>query len=797
MSVYNLDEADVQRVVQLFDLYEAEAKMLLDKRLPLPAYSYILKTSHTFNILDSRGAIGVTERARYFARMRNLAHGVAKLWVEKREEQEHPLGQITVPKLELLPKPEWTLDAPQTFVLEIGSEELPAADVPHAIGQLRQAVPALLEKLRIDYKESEVEGTPRRLAVIVHEIAPKQRDEERIVRGPLARVAFDTDGNPTKAALGFARSKGVEVDDLDRQEIDGKEYVVAQIRDIGRPTGEVLAEALPDLIAGIGFGKSMRWNWTNVAYSRPLRWIVALLGDQVVPFTYAGLVSGRESQGLRNAETPMFEIPSAEKYASIVAEQNIWLAVHKRQEFIWQQAQQLAAEVQGRVPESARDSLLDEVTNLVEFPTPLLGSFEEQYLSLPCEVLVTVMRKHQRYFPVEGTDGKLLPYFVTVANGQIDVDAVHAGNEAVIRARYADAAFFWKQDTGQSLEAFRPALSGLVFQEKLGSMLDKTERLEQLVPKLAQQMELSDEEGSVAIRATALAKADLVTQMGIEFTSLAGIMGREYARRSGESEEVARAIFEHVLPRYSNDKLPEGRPGIVLALADRLDSLVGLFAVELTPTATSDPFALRRAALGIIQTLIERDLELDLTQAIHTAAALQPVEVSGKVEAQVLDFIQRRMQQWLSERGERHDLVQAVFAMRGNNPALAVRTLQDLTAQAETDRFQRVLTAYLRPARIGRDRDISGEVNPDLFEAEEERAIWKEYQEARQRIFPTSSLAEFVEAFDPLAEPIDQFFSSVFVMVDDEAVRQNRLLLMQAFADLQTGIVDLTEIQGS
>ncbi len=797
MSVYNLDEADVERVAQLFNIYEAEAKMLLEKALPLPAYSYILKTSNTFNILDARGAIGVTERARYFARMRNLAQAVAKLWVEKREEQEYPLGRIQTPVIGMPTYPEWKLDGAKPFVLEIGSEELPAADVPHAVEQLRQAVPALFEKLRLSCSAIEVQGTPRRLAVTVQDVAAKQPDEELSIRGPLASIAFDADGNPTKAGAGFAKSRKVDVGQLERQEIDGKEYVVAQVKNVGCPAGEVLAEALPDLIAGLSFGKSMRWNWTNTAYSRPLRWFVALLGDQVVPFVYAGIVSRGTSRGLRNAETLEFEISNAAAYAATLEQHGIWLNMEKRRNFIWEQAQKLAADAGGRVPESAREGLLDEVTNLVEYPTLIVGTYEEQYLSLPRDVLVTVMRKHQRYFPVEDAQGKLLPYFITAANGSIDVDAVRAGNEAVIRARYADAAFFWKQDTARKLEDFRPALAGLIFQGKLGSMLDKTKRIEKLVDVLAKHLNVEADDAQVLDRAAVLAKADLVTQMGVEFTSLAGIMGREYARRGGEPDAVAQTIFEHTLPRYSGDSLPISVPGIVLALADRLDSLVGLFGVGLVPKATSDPFALRRAALGIVQILIERDIKIDLRDAIHAAARLQPVEMSSEAEAQVLDFILKRMQQWLLERGERHDLLQAVLDVRGFNPAAAVCTLQELNLFIDSEQFQQVLTAYSRPARIIRDREISGNVNPDLFEADEERALWQSYQQASQEISSSSPLSKFVDAFAPMVPQIDLFFDKVMVMAEDEAVRDNRLCLMKAFADLATGIVDLTKIQGS
>lgn len=796
MSVYNLDVADVERVKAFFDKYEAEANMLIEQGLPIPAYSYALKTSHTFNILDARGAIGVTERALYFGRMRDLSRAIAGLWLETREELCHPLGTVEPPHVAAVAGPDWETNEPQTFVLEIGSEELPAQDVPHAVEQLKGVMPALLEDLRLDYSEVTVDGTPRRLAVIVRDLAPRQRDVEEVVKGPPAQVAFDENDEPTQAAKGFARSKGIDVSALERREVDGGEYVVATVRTEGRPAGEVLTEALPDLIADISFQRSMRWNWTNVAYSRPIRWIVALLGDTIVPFSYAGVTSGATSRGLRNADVPEFDIANADEYEQTVRAHDITLNMEARSDFIWEHAQNLAQEVGGRVPAEARGALLDEVANLVEQPTPLRGEFEEQYLALPREVLVTVMRKHQRYFPVEDDADNLLPYFITVANGAIDVDAVRAGNEDVIRARYADAEFFWKQDTSQPLAAFREELDGLTFQDDLGSMLGKNERLERLAPLLAGRLGLSDEERQTLDRAAFLAKADLVTQMVIEFTNLAGVMGEKYARKSGESDAVARAIFEHHLPRSADDQIAETTPGIVLALADRLDSLVGLFAVDVVPTSTSDPFAMRRAALGLVQTLVEHDIELDLREAIHEAATVQPVEVHEETEQQVLGFIRRRLEQWLLDSGERYDLVNAGLEARGYDPALATRTVRELAEIVDSDRFERVLTAYSRPARIVRDKNVTRAVDPDLFAEDEERALWQAYSEVRERVHPDINVAGFVDAFDPLVAPIDGFFDEVFVMVDDENVRSNRLALLERIAALPNGIVDLTEIKG-
>jgi glycyl-tRNA synthetase len=796
MSVYNLDMADTERVTRLFELYEAEARMLLDKRLPIPAYSYVLKTSHAFNLLDARGAIGVTERARFFARMRDLARKVALLWLERREELGLPLGKEVPPAVAAGPMPSWPDQRKQTLVLEIGSEELPPADVATALEQLQKYVPEMLAGLRLSHGKIELAGTPRRLAVVVHELAARQPDEEQLVKGPRAQQAYDARGQPTKALLGFAQSRKLDLSAIQRQMIDGTEYVVARLRTAGKPAGTVLAEALPGLIAKLSFPKAMRWNWTNTAYSRPLRWLVALLGDQVMPFTYAGLASGRVSRGLRNSSVPSFEVPNAASYFRLLEENRIVIGPPERRQKIWSRAEELARRAGGRIPPSVQPDLLDEVVNLVESPTPLRGGFEARYLQLPSEVLTTVMRKHQRYFPIEDAKGDLIPAFVAVANGPVDIEAVRAGNEAVIRARYADAEFFWKQDTARPLESFRPALAGLTFQEKLGSMLEKNERLERLAPQLERSFGLDDAERAVAARAAHLAKADLVTQMVIEFTSLAGVMGREYAQRSGESVPVAQAVFEHVLPRSANDRLPASKAGMLLAVADRLDSLVGLFAVGLAPKASADPFAQRRAALGLVMIVAESQVDLDLRSAIHAAAAVQLMAVSAEVEQQVLDFIQRRFEQALLERGVRHDLIQAVLAVRGHNPAAARRTLDELAEVVASERFARVLTAYSRPARIVRGKGAGTEVDTGLFEASQETDLWRAYQAVALRLSPSSSIQDFLNAFEPLVAPINAFFDKVFVMVDNERVKNNRMALLQRIASLTDGIVDLTKVEG-
>ncbi|RPI22993.1 MAG: glycine--tRNA ligase subunit beta, partial [Chloroflexota bacterium] len=573
-SKYYFEVADVERLRQIYALHEAEAKAALAHNLVLPAYDNLLKCSHTFNVLDTRGAVGVTERQALFGRMRELARQISEVYLQKRQHLEYPFvkdgegGAIgassqTQPAgmAASIPYP----TAPAPFLLEIGSEELPAGDLDSALEQLRGAVPALLAELRLTHGEIRVQGTPRRQVVFVEGLAPHQPDLEQVVKGPPAARAFDAAGQPTKAAEGFARSKGVEVSALEVREMDGGSYVAAVVRQKGRPAGEVLAETLPGLIGSLRFEKTMRWNSTNVAYSRPIRWLLALYGEKVVPFEYAGLRSGNVTRGLRFAEPVEIPVGSPGEYFDLLEKQNILLDIPARQQVIAGQVQALAQEVGGEIIDDP--ALLAEVANLVESPAALRGSFDSAHLQLPHEVLISVMKKHQRYFPV-AQDGKLKPYFIAVTNRGYGLDKegeelIVDGNEHVIRARFADAAFFVREDVKKPLAEYVPKLQTLTFQLKLGSMYDKTRRIVALVDQLATKLALPKDEVLAAHRAAELAKADLATHMVVEMTSLQGVMGSTYARRSGESEAVAKAIFEHYLPRYAGDALPQAMPGLL------------------------------------------------------------------------------------------------------------------------------------------------------------------------------------------------------------------------------------------
>ncbi|MCB0134293.1 MAG: glycine--tRNA ligase subunit beta, partial [Caldilineaceae bacterium] len=487
--------------------------------------------------------------------------------------------------------------------------------------------------------------------------------------------AFDADGKPTKAAAGFARGQGIAVDALEVRD----NYVYAVQRVTGQPTAAVLPALCGALLDGLRWGKTMRWNSSNVGYPRPLRWIVALYGEQVVDFTWAGVTSGVESRSPRFVDAAAnlpaggfatFTVANADSYFDAVAAQGVIVDRAERRQKVAEAVAAVAASVNGVTPDDP--DLLDEVTDLIEAPQALLGSFEEKYLELPTPVLIGVMKKHQRYFPVLRA-GQMLPHFVAVANAQelAHPAVVVAGYAGVIRARYADAAYFYRQDTARALDSYTPRLSTLTFHEKLGSMLDKVQRLRALAPAIAQRLNADAAALAATERAAALAKSDLVTSMVVEMTSLQGIIGEIYARQSGEDAAVAQAIREHYLPRAAGDANPASLPGLVLSLADKLDSLVGLFAAGAIPSGSADPFGLRRAALGVVNNLLATATAFSVVEGLTLAAAQQPISVSDEALQETAIFIARRLQGVLADLGYRYDLIDAVLAVRGDNPVAA------------------------------------------------------------------------------------------------------------------------------
>jgi glycyl-tRNA synthetase len=801
-SKYYFEVADVTRMREVFDRFERESEASLEQGLVLPAYDYVLKCNQIFNTMDARGAIGVTERQGYFRRMRELARRAAVAYLEQRKALEFPLlkespGGASQPSggTAFAPAPDEGPEA-AAFLLEIGTEELPAGDLDSAVEQLRRAVPSLLKELTLVHGAVRVEGTPRRLAVLVEDLSPRQPDRQDLVKGPPADKAFDKNGFATPAAIGFAKKNGMNAAELKVQEQDGGSYVFAAVHREGRPAAEVLAAALPALIAGIRFEKSMRWlppsrraaSDAGASFSRPIRWLAAMLGDRVIPFDYAGLRSGDLTRGLRPYDSPDLRIPSAGKYPEILSAAGILLATEERKRSVQEQVGQAAALVGGEA--LLDEALLGEVANLVEMPTAVMGAFNKDFLSLPGDVLISVMKKHQRYFPVK-KGGRLLPHFIAVRNGDdLHIDLVRQGNEHVLGARFADAAFFVREDVKQPLEAYRPKLSSLIFQTKLGSMLDKAERISRLVEPIASMLGLEADEAVFARRAAHLAKADLATQMVTEMTSLQGIIGREYALRSGEHEQVAQAIGSQY------EAVPASKPGLAVALADRIDSLAGLFAAGLAPTGTKDPFGLRRAAIGVVQPLIEHAIPFNLCEAVREAAGLQPIEVTTQVQDQVLEFITGRLSVVLKDLGGRYDVVDAVLAEQSEDPAGAAAAVRQLQAWVARLDWDSILPAFARCVRITRDQKEAFALDEKAFVEKEEKVLFQALQKAEKSREAPGSVDNFLNAFLPMIPAVNAFFDKVLVMAEDPVLRRNRLGLLQRIAALAKGAADLSRLEG-
>ena len=805
-SKYYYEVADIERARQMYDLFSAEADACLAQGLLVPAHDYVLKSSHTFNILDARGAISVAERQAFFRRMRELARRVAEGYEEQRKELEYPLLKVESSKFKVeSSKPSNLNLKPATFLLEIGVEELPADDVDTALEQLNQRVPSLLDELYLAHGDVRVYATPRRLVVSIDTLSPNQPDREDLVKGPPADKAFDKDGIALPAAMGFAKKNGVDTKALEVREEGGGKYVFAVVKQKGRPTPEVLAEALPKLVESIKFEKSMRWNDSGVSFSRPIRWYVAMLGDMVIPFEYAGVVSGNVSRGLRPYDSPETKVPSAEKYFHVMREAGIVLDKEERKASIVEQVKEAARLTGGEA--IIDEGLLNEVTNLVEMPTTVMGAFSEESLSLPRDVLISVMKKHQRYFPVEGSRLKvegtepsnmqpsnLLPHFIAIRNGDdIGVDVVRQGNEHVLGARFADANFFVREDLKLKLEDYRPQLSKLTFHTRLGSMLDKSERMLILGAEIGAMLGFAKDVQAIKNlgRAVYLAKADLVTQMVTEMTSLQGIIGGEYALRSGESKEVAAAISE----QYQT--VPKTKIGLALALTDRLDSLVGLFAAGLAPTGAKDPFGLRRAAIGVVQPLIEHNVDFDLAEAVKKSAKTQPIPVSEETQKQILEFLTGRLRVVLNDMGYRYDVVDAVLAEQSATPAAAARAVKQLQAWVGREDWSTILPGYARCVRIIRSASLpNGALTVDngKFVEAAEHDLYKAIQSSISR--RPSSIDEFLEIVVQLIPSINSFFDKVLVMADDDAIRQNRLALVGQIANLSRGLADLSKLEG-
>ncbi|OPY57762.1 MAG: Glycine--tRNA ligase beta subunit [Pelotomaculum sp. PtaU1.Bin035] len=686
------------------------------------------------------------------------------------------------------------------FLLEIGVEEMPARFLDPALAEMKELAISALAEQRLGFKQVKTCGTPRRLTLFVEGLAKSQESLEIEIKGPAAKVAFKPDGTPTKAAEGFAKSHGVSVSDLVKKPVGQVDYMFATKVEAGRQAMEVLSGIVPALIAGLHFPKPMRWGNLEVRFARPIRWIVSLFGSEIVDFLFAGQKTGRITFGHRFLNQEPVKLANPSEYFEKMRGAHVLVDQHERRETIRRQVLELAASAGGTIEKD--EDLLNEVNNLVEYPTALIGEFNPEYLKLPKEVLVTLMREHQRYFPVAGPDGGLLSKFIAVRNGATNhLDIVRAGNEKVLRARLADADFFFQEDLKTPLVEKTASLKKIVFQESLGSIYDKVVRVSALADYLAGAMGAGVREKKHALRAAYLAKADLVTNMVYEFPELQGIMGREYAKRSGEEQCVAAAIFEHYQPRFAGDDLPGSVPGKILSIADKMDNIVGCFAIGIQPSGSQDPYALRRQALGICNILLEGGIKLSLERLIANTYSGYEGKVQlklslAKVTEEVTEFFKQRLRGILEDRGFSYDTVEAVLASGYDDFSDAFLRAQALAGFRTNPAFGDLLTAFIRANNLSK-KITSNQVEPSRLEDDSEKELFNRLSNVRKKAgayLVTQDYHSLLAAIATLQEPVDRFFNAVMVMVEDKHVRENRLALLQSLVALVKKVADLSKI---
>ena len=682
-----------------------------------------------------------------------------------------------------------------TLAFEIGTEEIPAFDLHRATLQLEKLVPEALDAVRIPHGDVAIYTTPRRLIAIVADVADETEALEEVFRGPSVKIAFDADGNPTKAATGFARGKGVGVDALERREENGVEYVFATKSIAARDVAELLPGVLEGVITGTSWPKSCRWGTTSEYFSRPVRWLVALLDERVIPVRFAGLTAGNLTRGHRFLAPGPHEVATAADLLGVVEAAHVVSSEQAREAVIREGVAQ-AEQRTGARAELPEKTLL-EVVNLCEQPTVLVGTFDEEFLRVPEEIIVDAMLMHQRYFPLYDADGKLTNNFIVVSNGDpAHADTITGGNERVVRARLSDAKFFYEEDLKHPLETYVDRLDEVVFQETLGTMKEKADRIVALAKHLAADAQLSEADAADAERAAYLAKADLVTNAVVEFTSVQGVMGSYYAAACGESDQVARAIADHYRPRFSGDEPPASDVGRIVAMADKLDTVCGLFAVGQGPTGSSDPFALRRSAIGIVA-MLEAGLPVSLAAAID--AALGTYQDAGidfdrdAIRAEVADFFVTRTKVMLRDGGCSHDTMDAVLATGVEEPAQIIARTYVLEAErlGAPEAFDDLATAYARANNL-RDADLGVEVDEALL-SDAERALLAATDEAAACVKEALAVDHFGAALAALAAlraPIDAFFEDVLIMDDDLALRENRLRLLNRFVAVFAHVAD-------
>jgi glycyl-tRNA synthetase beta chain len=688
------------------------------------------------------------------------------------------------------------------LLLEIGTEELPPSYIPLALGQMKGLAEKAFREKRISFKIIKVCGAPRRLVLYIEGVAEKQEDLAKEVSGPPRKVAFDSFGNPTEAARGFARTQGVKLEVLKVKEVKGKEYVYIKKKEEGKLSKEVLKEVLPQIITSLNFPKSMRWGEGDLTFARPIRWLLAILGEEVVRFSLGGLKSGNLTYGHRflQGKSPK-KVPRSSDYWSVMKKGFVIVEAGARRKII-EEGLGKAGTREGKVLED--EELLEKIVYMTEHPFVLKGKFNPRYLSLPREVLISSMREHQKCFSLVDKEEKLLPSFVAVRDGDSKhIEIVKEGNERVLNARLADAEFFFEVDKKIPLEERVEALKGMVFQENLGTLHQKALRLVNLVRFIGQELRLKKRERDYAQRAALLCKADLLTEMVGEFPSLQGIMGREYARISGEEEGVAQAIFEHYLPRSSKDSLPQTVPGAVVSIADKLDSITGCFGLGLIPSGSEDPYALRRQASGVLKIIEEKGFRVSLFSLFEKSIAEWKGGINREINNEIKGFFRERIKTLLLEKNLSGDLIEAVIAAGFEDFIDLSRRGEALEKLKKEEDFEEIAVAFKRVINIlvqAEEKFASpawDKLDKGKFQEEEEKKLYEEYLKVREKVEQFIKKEDYEKAFREvknLRQPVDLFFDRVLVMEKDESLRRNRLAFLAELREMFFRLADFSKV---
>ena len=679
------------------------------------------------------------------------------------------------------------------LLFEIGAEEIPAGFMPNILGQLKQLAETKLNDAHLPFESIATYGTPRRLALIVKGLADTSAEISERHKGPSASIAYDADGNVTKAAIGFARGKGLDVADLVVE--DG--YIYAETKTAGVPAKDIVTDMLPQLITGLNFPKSMHWGNLDAKFVRPVRWLVALLDEEVIPVEFATVKSGNVTRGHRFLGADEITIKNAASYVNTLKENFVMVDQDARRELISKQLHDIAASKNASIVWD--DDLLEEINYLVEWPTALCGGFEESYLALPDAAIITPMKDHQRYFPLVDQEGKLLPMFLTVRNGSDhSIEVVQAGNERVLRARLDDAKFFFNEDRKKPLIDRQDGLTKIVFQEGLGNLADKTERLLKLGRVFGEECGLHEDAAVVLERATELAKTDLTTGMVTEFTELQGVMGKEYALLDGESPEVAEAIFEQYLPRFAGDVLPQTEAGKVLSIIDKVDNIVATFSRGLIPTGSQDPYALRRQTIGILNILLGSEWNISLRPIFKASMELLnvPAEKQDELLGQVEEFFTLRLKNIFLDREVPHHVIDLLLSNNELSVADAEGLVNALLAN-RIDENVELVQAYTRMYNLVKDVEYTG-VNSDLLKEDAEKALFEaasKASEASLAAWEANDYAAVVAVPATLVPAINKFFEDVMVMDKDEAIKANRLQLVRLAYNVMAIIGDISALK--